>query len=39
MDGKQILLDMTQDELKQYLMSNGQPAFRAKQLFGCSIHQ
>ena len=34
MDGKRILLDLTQDELKQYLMSKGQPAFRAKQLFG-----
>ncbi len=33
MDAKTILLDMTQDELKQYLLSKGQPAFRAKQLF------
>jgi len=34
MEPKRILLDMTQDELKQYLMSKGQPAFRAKQVFG-----
>ena len=34
MEPKKILLDMTQDEMKQYLMSVGQPAFRAKQLFG-----
>ncbi len=33
MDFKTILLDMTQDELKQYLLSKRQPAFRAKQLF------
>lgn len=31
---KTILLDLTQDELKQRLMSMGQPAFRAKQVFG-----
>ena len=30
---KRILLDMTIDELKVYLMSLGQPAFRAKQVF------
>ena len=30
---KRILLDMTLDELKIYLMSLGQPAFRAKQVF------
>jgi len=34
MEDKRILLDCTQEELKQYLMSAGQPAFRAKQLFG-----
>ena len=34
MEAKKILLDMTQDELKQYLLGIGQPAFRAKQLFG-----
>lgn len=33
MDGKRILLDMTLEELKMYLMSKGQPAFRAKQVF------
>lgn len=30
---KKILLDMTPDELKAYLMGLGQPAFRAKQVF------
>ena len=34
MEAKKILLDLTQDELKQFLLSKGQPAFRAKQLFG-----
>ena len=33
MADKRILLDMTMDELKMYLMSLGQPAFRAKQVF------
>ena len=33
MEDKRILLDMTMDELKMYLMSLGQPAFRAKQVF------
>ena len=30
---KRILLDLSMEELKIYLMSLGQPAFRAKQLF------
>lgn len=30
---KKILLDLTPDELKAYLISLGQPAFRARQLF------
>ena len=30
---KKILLDMTMDELKAYLIGLGQPAFRAKQVF------
>jgi len=30
---KKILLDMTLDELKAYLIGLGQPAFRAKQVF------
>lgn len=30
---KQILLDMTQEEMKQQLTAMGQPGFRAKQLF------
>ena len=30
---KEILLDMTPDELKAYLIGLGQPAFRAKQVF------
>ena len=33
MEEKRILLDMTMDELRMYLMSLGQPAFRAKQVF------
>ena len=33
MADKRILLDMTLDELKAYLISLGQPAFRAKQVF------
>lgn len=33
MEAKRILLDMTLDELKAYLLSMGQPAFRAKQVF------
>lgn len=34
MQEKRILLDLTQEELKEYLLGIGQPAFRAKQLFG-----
>jgi len=34
MEDKTILLDLTQDELKAFLMSKGQPGFRAKQVFG-----
>lgn len=33
MTEKRILLDMTQEELRAYLMGLGQPAFRAKQVF------
>lgn len=33
MEAKRILLDMTLDELKAYLLSMRQPAFRAKQVF------
>ena len=33
MADKRILLDLTSDELKAYLISIGQPAFRAKQVF------
>jgi len=33
MEEKRILLDMTMDELRVYLISLGQPAFRAKQVF------
>ncbi len=34
MQEKRVLLDLTQEELKEYLLDIGQPAFRAKQLFG-----
>jgi len=34
MQEKRVLLDLTQEELKEYLLGIGQPAFRAKQLFG-----
>lgn len=33
MEEKRILLDMTLEELRLYLISIGQPAFRAKQVF------
>lgn len=33
MEDKRILLDMTLEELRLYLVSIGQPAFRAKQVF------
>ena len=35
MDDKRVLLDLTPEELGDFLKSLGQPAFRAGQVFTC----